>query len=88
MKLIIGIMLALSLTACGRTVTKIVKEPVEVKTIVHEQCTVKKIAKIETAQPTANILSLGNACIAKNKAYEQYLEELEAAASKCIKFVE
>ena len=88
MSKLLMVIIASVLCACGSTVTKVIKEPVEVKTVVYQQCEVKRIDMVSVELPEDNILSLANACIAKNLAYQQYIEEFSAAASKCIKFVE
>lgn len=76
------------LSACApRIVEKTVYTPVEVEKVIEKSCEVDAPKMISVAPPTSNNpLVLTNQCIAENQAYKQYLKELNAAISKCIKF--
>lgn len=82
------LLLALMLSSCApKVVERIVKTPVDVERIVEKTCEVEAPKMISVPKPTSsNRLILTNQCIAENQAYKQYLNELNAAISKCIKF--
>lgn len=82
------IILAMMLTSCApKIVEKVVKVPVEVQVVVEKTCEVEAPKMISIAPPTSsNRLVLTNQCIAENQAYKQYVKELNAVISKCIKF--